>query len=99
MKHSHKSAVAFVARHAVLSAHAGPRQVDDSAAADLWLVNTCTVKSPSQSQMDTCIAKGKREGKALLISGTPRSRPASHLTPPPSRRRRRRRRRRVCAAG
>ena len=37
--------------------------------ADLWLVNTCTVKSPSQSAMDTLLRRGRELGKALLVSG------------------------------
>lgn len=37
--------------------------------ADLWLVNTCTVKSPSQSAMDTVLRRGRELGKALLVSG------------------------------
>ncbi|EFN58477.1 hypothetical protein CHLNCDRAFT_19538, partial [Chlorella variabilis] len=41
----------------------------DSAAADLWLLNTCTVKSPSQSAMDTLLRRGRRLGKALLVAG------------------------------
>jgi len=38
-------------------------------AADLWLINTCTVKSPSQSAMDTVIAAGKAAGKPLVVAG------------------------------
>ncbi|KAI9200467.1 hypothetical protein LWI28_008402 [Acer negundo] len=37
--------------------------------ADLWLINTCTVKSPSQSAMDTLITKGKNARKPLVIAG------------------------------
>ncbi|OAY23750.1 threonylcarbamoyladenosine tRNA methylthiotransferase [Manihot esculenta] len=37
--------------------------------ADLWLVNTCTVKSPSQSAMDTLLAKGKSAKKPLVVAG------------------------------
>ncbi|XP_050214683.1 uncharacterized protein LOC126665807 [Mercurialis annua] len=36
---------------------------------DLWLINTCTVKSPSQSAMDTLMAKGKSAQKPLVIAG------------------------------
>ncbi|WCJ44229.1 tRNA-2-methylthio-N(6)-dimethylallyladenosine synthase [Euphorbia peplus] len=36
---------------------------------DLWLINTCTVKSPSQSAMDTLIAKGKNAKKPLVVAG------------------------------
>lgn len=37
--------------------------------ADLWLINTCTVKSPSQSAMDTLISKGKDANKPLVVAG------------------------------
>ncbi|KAL9273903.1 Threonylcarbamoyladenosine tRNA methylthiotransferase-like protein [Drosera capensis] len=37
--------------------------------ADLWLINTCTVKSPSQSAMDTIISKGRAAKKPLVVAG------------------------------
>ncbi|GAB2217533.1 hypothetical protein Droror1_Dr00000730 [Drosera rotundifolia] len=37
--------------------------------ADLWLINTCTVKSPSQSAMDTMISKGRAAKKPLVVAG------------------------------
>ena len=37
--------------------------------ADLWVVNTCTVKNPSQSAMNTVIERGKAAGKKLVIAG------------------------------
>ncbi|KAL3503839.1 hypothetical protein ACH5RR_033680 [Cinchona calisaya] len=37
--------------------------------ADLWLINTCTVKSPSQSAMDTLITKCKSAKKPLVVAG------------------------------
>ncbi|KAG4984798.1 hypothetical protein JHK82_032390 [Glycine max] len=42
---------------------------DDPDHADLWLINTCTVKSPSQSAMDTIISKGKSSNKPLVVAG------------------------------
>ncbi|KAK7312054.1 hypothetical protein VNO77_35593 [Canavalia gladiata] len=42
---------------------------DNPDEADLWLINTCTVKSPSQSAMDTIITKGKSSNKALVVAG------------------------------
>ncbi|XP_021895968.1 threonylcarbamoyladenosine tRNA methylthiotransferase isoform X1 [Carica papaya] len=42
---------------------------DDPEEADLWLINTCTVKSPSQSAMNTIIAKGKSAKKPLVVAG------------------------------
>eukprot|EP00271_Cylindrocystis_brebissonii_P022639 TRINITY_DN8790_c0_g1_i1.p1 TRINITY_DN8790_c0_g1~~TRINITY_DN8790_c0_g1_i1.p1 ORF type:complete len:899 (+),score=109.62 TRINITY_DN8790_c0_g1_i1:300-2996(+) len=43
--------------------------VEDGGAADLWLINTCTVKAPSQAAMDSLIRRGKEEGKPLVIAG------------------------------
>ncbi|KAI5067603.1 hypothetical protein GOP47_0018131, partial [Adiantum capillus-veneris] len=37
--------------------------------ADLWLINTCTVKSPSQSAMETLIRRGKKAKKPLVVAG------------------------------
>ncbi|RAL54970.1 hypothetical protein DM860_013666 [Cuscuta australis] len=37
--------------------------------ADLWLINTCTVKSPSQSSMDTLLTRGKIAKKPLVVAG------------------------------
>ncbi|KAH7316064.1 hypothetical protein KP509_21G077000 [Ceratopteris richardii] len=37
--------------------------------ADLWLINTCTVKSPSQSAMETIIQRGKKAKKPLVVAG------------------------------
>lgn len=53
------------------TAQTGCRLVGDEQrdAADLWLINTCTVKSPSQSAMDTLLRKGRQAGKALLVAG------------------------------
>ncbi|XP_062164432.1 uncharacterized protein LOC133871087 isoform X2 [Alnus glutinosa] len=42
---------------------------DNPEQADLWLINTCTVKSPSQSAMDTLIAKCKSAKKPLVVAG------------------------------
>ena len=42
---------------------------DDPDAADVWVVNTCTVKNPSQSAMNTTIAKAKSAGKRLVVAG------------------------------
>lgn len=37
--------------------------------ADVWLINTCTVKSPSQSAMETLIHKGRAARKPLVVAG------------------------------
>ncbi|KAF6139393.1 hypothetical protein GIB67_026235 [Kingdonia uniflora] len=42
---------------------------DNPEEADLWLINTCTVKSPSQSAMDTLIVKCKSAKKPLVVAG------------------------------
>ncbi|GAV62952.1 UPF0004 domain-containing protein/Radical_SAM domain-containing protein [Cephalotus follicularis] len=42
---------------------------DNPAEADLWLINTCTVKSPSQSAMDTLIKKCRSAKMALVVAG------------------------------
>lgn len=42
---------------------------DNPEEADLWLINTCTVKSPSQSAMETLISKGKTARKPLVVAG------------------------------
>ena len=41
----------------------------DKQDADLWLVNTCTVKSPSQSAMSSLLQRGKDLDKKLLVTG------------------------------
>jgi threonylcarbamoyladenosine tRNA methylthiotransferase CDKAL1 len=42
---------------------------DNPDAADVWVVNTCTVKNPSQSAMNTTIQKAKTRGKKLVVAG------------------------------
>lgn len=42
---------------------------DNPEEADLWLINTCTVKSPSQSAMETLIAKCKSAKRPLVVAG------------------------------
>lgn len=42
---------------------------DNPQDAHLWLINTCTVKSPSQSAMDTLILKSKAAKKPLVVAG------------------------------
>ncbi|XP_059280525.1 uncharacterized protein LOC132034252 [Lycium ferocissimum] len=42
---------------------------DNPDEADLWMINTCTVKSPSQSAMDTLISKGRSAKKPLVVAG------------------------------
>ncbi|GJZ13608.1 threonylcarbamoyladenosine tRNA methylthiotransferase [Tanacetum coccineum] len=42
---------------------------ENAKGADLWLINTCTVKSPIQSSMDTLISKCKSAKKPLVVAG------------------------------
>jgi len=45
------------------------RLVEDRNEADLWIVNSCTVKGPSESGMTNLIQLGKKSGKKLVVSG------------------------------
>jgi threonylcarbamoyladenosine tRNA methylthiotransferase CDKAL1 len=49
----------------------GYKLVDDANrdSASAWVINTCTVKSPSQSAMSNLIDNGRALGKKLVISG------------------------------
>ncbi|KAK5832687.1 uncharacterized protein LOC108452876 [Gossypium arboreum] len=42
---------------------------DNPEEGDLWLINTCTVKNPSQSAMNTVITKCKSAKKPLVVAG------------------------------
>ena len=50
-------------------------------AAALWLINSCTVKSPSQSQLDNVISAGRKLGKHLVVAGCV---PQGGILPPAS---------------
>lgn len=41
----------------------------DRTAADLWLINSCTVKSPSQSQMSSVISEAKKNSIPVVVAG------------------------------
>ncbi len=41
----------------------------DKDKAHCWLINSCTVKDPSQAAMANLIAAGKESGKPLVIAG------------------------------
>lgn len=43
--------------------------VDERGDADLWLVNTCTVKNPSEQAMVNIMAKGRELGKPMVVAG------------------------------
>lgn len=42
---------------------------EDKGEADLWLINTCTVKGPSQSAMSNVLKQGEEQGKKLVVTG------------------------------
>jgi len=39
------------------------------AEADVWLINSCTVKNPSQDHLATDLRRGRALGKALVVAG------------------------------
>ena len=43
--------------------------LDSPLSADLWLLNSCTVKGPSEDSLNNSIRKGKELGKPLVITG------------------------------
>ena len=43
--------------------------MDDATLAECWVINTCTVKSPSQTAMNNLIDKGRASDKALVVTG------------------------------
>ena len=47
----------------------GYRFVKDKADADLWLINSCTVKDPSQSSFMNLVKSAKVDGKKLVVAG------------------------------
>lgn len=47
----------------------GYQMVEDESKADAWVINTCTVKNPSQSAMNNMIVRGKLHGKRMLVAG------------------------------
>eukprot|EP00892_Ulva_mutabilis_P006035 jgi/Ulvmu1/3803/UM018_0013.1 len=44
-------------------------EAENRLSADLWVINSCTVKSPSQSQMATAIGEAKSRGIPLVVAG------------------------------
>lgn len=47
----------------------GYNLTDDKLKADLWLLNSCTVKSPAEDQFRNEIEYGKRMGKHIVVAG------------------------------
>ena len=42
---------------------------DNADQADLWLLNSCTVKNPSEDNFRNSIKKAKESGKHLILAG------------------------------
>ncbi|XP_037085173.1 threonylcarbamoyladenosine tRNA methylthiotransferase-like [Pollicipes pollicipes] len=42
---------------------------DDPDSADLWLLNSCTVKSPAESHFRNEVERGRRAGKHVVVAG------------------------------
>lgn len=47
----------------------GYNMTDDKLKADLWLLNSCTVKSPAEDQFRNEIVNGKKLGKHVVVAG------------------------------
>mmetsp|Transcript_12334 Transcript_12334/g.22013 ORF Transcript_12334/g.22013 Transcript_12334/m.22013 type:complete len:502 (+) Transcript_12334:250-1755(+) len=47
----------------------GYDMVQDRDAADLWLINSCTVKDPSQAAFLHLVQAARKEGKGVVVSG------------------------------
>jgi len=43
--------------------------VDDASAADLWLLNSCTVKSPAEDHFRNEVVKAQRQSKSIVVCG------------------------------
>ncbi|GMT00060.1 hypothetical protein PENTCL1PPCAC_30496, partial [Pristionchus entomophagus] len=50
-------------------AHAGYSVVRDSDAADVWVLNSCTVKTPSEDQAVNLVRSAKEKGKKVVMAG------------------------------
>ena len=54
---------------------------DDANAADLWLLNSCTVKNPAEDLFRNEITKAKKGGKGLVVAGcVPQAQPRASYT-------------------
>jgi threonylcarbamoyladenosine tRNA methylthiotransferase CDKAL1 len=52
-----------------LLAKAGYTITTNQDEADLWLLNSCTVKTPSEIQMDNSVAKARSQNKRVVVAG------------------------------
>jgi len=51
---------------------------EDRVAADLWLLNSCTVKSPAEDHFRNAIHEGRQLGKYVVLAGcVPQGQPKS----------------------
>lgn len=52
--------------------------VSASASADAWVVNSCTVKGPSQAAVEKLVAQARAQGKPIVVAGcVPQGEPRS----------------------
>lgn len=55
--------------------------LENAEEADLWLLNSCTVKNPSQDSFHNAINKGKESGKYVVVAGcVPQGQPRNEFT-------------------
>uniref|UniRef100_A0A914EF09 tRNA-t(6)A37 methylthiotransferase n=1 Tax=Acrobeloides nanus TaxID=290746 RepID=A0A914EF09_9BILA len=52
-----------------LLANSGYKITQNTDDADLWLLNSCTVKTPSENQFENMIRQGKERGKHVVVAG------------------------------
>ncbi|KAG0698663.1 Threonylcarbamoyladenosine tRNA methylthiotransferase [Chionoecetes opilio] len=58
----------------------GYRIVEDKGAADLWLLNSCTVKNPAEDHFRNEIKSGRKAGKKVVVAGcVPQGAPKSEF--------------------
>lgn len=43
--------------------------LDDKTIADLWILNSCTVKNPAEDHFRNEIDNGKKSGKFIVVAG------------------------------
>ncbi|XP_076333130.1 threonylcarbamoyladenosine tRNA methylthiotransferase isoform X1 [Tachypleus tridentatus] len=62
-------------------AFSGYKVIDDPAVADLWLLNSCTVKGPAEDHFRNAVMSGLERGKHVVVAGcVPQAAPrASYL--------------------
>jgi threonylcarbamoyladenosine tRNA methylthiotransferase CDKAL1 len=63
----------------ILASH-GYTMVDDPNVADLWLLNSCTVKNPSEQTFVNEIQRGQASGKRIVLAGcVPQAQPKNQV--------------------